>query len=93
MNKDLRYKFVTMVVQEQANKVIGSMENDVLDGHATEMPPRDEIEDTVYREVMDTGHVFIAGGLRPVQKDIRFLSTPAIKMLVNIIVEQTLEDS
>ena len=91
--KDLRYKFVTMVVQDMAQDIIGGYENSVADGHLDKMPSREQLEQEVYTAVMDTDRVKTADGWRPVKQDIRFLGTPTLKLLVSIITERTLEDS
>ena len=81
-NKDIRLRLVGKLVYSQANWVIGGWENSVTDGHIDAMPPREEMEAQIYDGVINATYVELAGGLRPIKTDIRFLGTAKIKEMI-----------
>ena len=92
MKKDIRTLLVERVVDSSVNWVIGGYENSVADGHIDEMPSQEQMEAEIYDEVMATDYVEVAGGLKQIKKDIRFLGTETIKQMITDQVTRDLQE-
>ena len=77
--KNVREMLVKQVIRQEMNDVLGGLENSLMDKLIEEMPPREEIAEMVYSQVMKQDVVEFPSGIISVKKDIRFIGSERIR--------------